>query len=390
MLRLLLLYLGLSLNQSFDNFSKSSRTWVVIISTSRYWFNYRHTSNALTIYNIARRLGIPDRQIILMLADDHSCSPKNELIGSMFNLDYTYTNDLYSDDIEIDYVGSETNPDNVLRLLSGIHYSMTPLHKQLLSGENDTLLFYMTGHGGDGFMKFHDKEELASHDLAVSFQLAKEKGKFKNALVIFDTCQASTLYEPFNTSGIVFLASSFRGQNSYAVGYDPTIGMSLSDGFSRTMYNFFSHHFEDAMGTLQMKKLEKILKLNVNGSDRKPGNITRCFEGQSSLSSVEALNLLPLCRWLMKLKYDPLVPSKELHKIRKQGKVPLSLGDLYRYATDARTSSTTVARVDLMIPLMGDVIDSSNVMNALDKIPLLQFFSQINGNGDFSRPSSFK
>ena len=33
------------------------------VSTSRYWFNYRHTTNALTIYQRLRRSGVPDSNI---------------------------------------------------------------------------------------------------------------------------------------------------------------------------------------------------------------------------------------------------------------------------------------------------------------------------------------
>ena len=37
------------------------------MSTSRYWFNYRHIANTLSFYHTVKRLGIPDSQIILML-----------------------------------------------------------------------------------------------------------------------------------------------------------------------------------------------------------------------------------------------------------------------------------------------------------------------------------
>ena len=49
----------------------------VIVSTSRYWFNYRHSSNAMLIYNRLRRTGVPDSNIVLMLADDHACDARN-------------------------------------------------------------------------------------------------------------------------------------------------------------------------------------------------------------------------------------------------------------------------------------------------------------------------
>ena len=31
--------------------------WAVLVSTSRFWYNYRHEANVLSIYHSVRRLG---------------------------------------------------------------------------------------------------------------------------------------------------------------------------------------------------------------------------------------------------------------------------------------------------------------------------------------------
>lgn len=53
--------------------------------TSRFWFNYRHVANTLSIYHTVRRMGIPDSQIVLMLADDMPCNDRNSFKGQVFN-----------------------------------------------------------------------------------------------------------------------------------------------------------------------------------------------------------------------------------------------------------------------------------------------------------------
>ena len=58
--------------------------WAVIVSTSRFWHNYRHAANALGIYRLARRLGIPDSQIVLMLAEDVGCNGRNSIPGEVY------------------------------------------------------------------------------------------------------------------------------------------------------------------------------------------------------------------------------------------------------------------------------------------------------------------
>jgi glycosylphosphatidylinositol transamidase (GPIT) subunit GPI8 len=49
----------------------------VIVSSSRYWFNYRHVINALSIYQLCKSNGIPDSNIILMLADELPANARN-------------------------------------------------------------------------------------------------------------------------------------------------------------------------------------------------------------------------------------------------------------------------------------------------------------------------
>ena len=93
-----------------EEFSKSSHTnnWAVLVDTSRFWFNYRHVANVLSIYRSVKRLGIPDSQIILMIADDMACNPRNPRPATVFNNANENIN-VYGDDVEVDYRGYEVS-----------------------------------------------------------------------------------------------------------------------------------------------------------------------------------------------------------------------------------------------------------------------------------------
>lgn len=53
----ILLYLANQVYTLVDH----TNNWAVIVDTSRFWFNYRHAANVLSIYRSVKRLGIPDR-----------------------------------------------------------------------------------------------------------------------------------------------------------------------------------------------------------------------------------------------------------------------------------------------------------------------------------------
>lgn len=196
------------------NSSTGGDTWAVIVSSSRYWLNYRHTANALGVYQSVRRWeaggpcarpccesaymadwvdwssrrargvrcittphlpalrppsplrrqGLPDSRILLMLADQPACSPRNIHPGQLFlapggpaTSGSRVDLNLQADDAEVDYRGREVTVDALLRLLTGRHPAGTPAAKRLRSGPTSRVLLYLTGHGGDEFLKFHDQ-----------------------------------------------------------------------------------------------------------------------------------------------------------------------------------------------------------------------------------------
>lgn len=69
-------------------------------------------------YRTVKRLGIPDSNIILMLADDASCNSRNKVPGSVYASPGQHL-DLYGDNIEVDYRGYEVTVENFIRVLTG-------------------------------------------------------------------------------------------------------------------------------------------------------------------------------------------------------------------------------------------------------------------------------
>lgn len=155
--------------------------WAVLVSTSRFWFNYRHLANVLSLYRTVKRLGIPDSQIILMLPDDMACNPRNAFPGAVFN-NADRALDLYGDNIEVDYRGYEVTVENFIRLMTDRVGEDIPRSKRLMTDERSNILVYMTGHGGNEFLKFQDAEEISAFDLADAFGQMWEKKRYSSLL----------------------------------------------------------------------------------------------------------------------------------------------------------------------------------------------------------------
>ncbi|XP_031107673.1 putative GPI-anchor transamidase [Ipomoea triloba] len=236
-------YSTISSDASSDGAASTATTmhtnnWAVLVCTSRFWFNYRHMANTLSLYRTVKRLGIPDERIILMLADDMACNARNKYPAQVFNNENHRLN-LYGDNVEVDYRGYEVTVENFFRVLTGRHEAAVPRSKRLLSDEGSHILVYMTGHGGDEFLKFQDAEELQSHDLADAVKQMKEKRRFKELLIMVDTCQAATLFSQLHSPGVLAIGSSKKGENSYSHHLDSDVGVSVIDRFTFYTLAFF-------------------------------------------------------------------------------------------------------------------------------------------------------
>jgi phosphatidylinositol glycan class K len=230
--------------------SPHTNTWAVIVSTSRYWFNYRHTANALSLYRTVKRLGLTDDRILLMLSDDVACNPRNPYPGQVFNFP-DHATDLNSPHIEVDYRGFDVTAETFLRLLTGHHSPGIPTSKRLLTDAGSNVLVYLTGHGGDGFLKFSDSEQMSAQDLADALAQMHRKRRYRELLFLADTCDAASLHAEFHSPGLLAMASAKAGQNSYSLVHDTQIGVPIIDRFTAHVLAFLNRVNHSSPATLQ-------------------------------------------------------------------------------------------------------------------------------------------
>lgn len=166
-----------------------------------------------------------------MLADDAACNARNTYPGAV------YANagrglDLYGDNIEVDYRGYEVTVEAFIRLLTGRVPPGTPRSKRLLTNDRSNVFVYLTGHGGNDFLKFQDNEEISAFDLADAVETmwqkkrcalrddlaAADARRYNELFFMVDSCQANSLYSRFYSPNVLATASSRVGENSLAVG----------------------------------------------------------------------------------------------------------------------------------------------------------------------------
>ncbi|GKY90885.1 hypothetical protein MPSEU_000061300 [Mayamaea pseudoterrestris] len=272
----------------------------VIVSSSRYWFNYRHTTNALSIYQLLKRNGIPDDNIVLMLADEYAINDRNVYKNRLLTKGRT-GDSIYDSDTQIDYRGDDVSVDNFLRVLRGQpHESSLPV---LQSNQHSHVLIYLTGHGGNQFFKFQDVEEITSQQLARAVAGMHERSKYQEVLIVADTCQAYTLADHMEqVPNVTIIASSLKGESSYAHHVDGDLGLSVTERYTAAMVDYLKAMPEHLQVSLQQGLV-----------DPYPFRVQRAHIGANDASAVRKLDEALVSEFFANVETNGKVVEEDVH-----------------------------------------------------------------------------
>lgn len=246
--------------------STHTSNYAVILSASKYWFNYRHNTNALLVYQLLKDIGgYTDDNIILMLADDYITNPRNPLKNRIFYKPGVRQQQQWDDhssilhpmETQIDYRGEDVTVQNFVDVLLGKrqhNVSSLPVFDRTDSSSN--ILIYITGHGGDQFFKFLDIEEILSDQLGITIQQMYNAKKYNEILLIADTCQAFTMGDKITAPNVIMIGSSLQGQSSYAHHTDPSLGLSIVEKYTYFLMEHIYQNDRTLQRTIQQDMID--------------------------------------------------------------------------------------------------------------------------------------
>jgi len=246
-----LLILSRTSGGRIQHISNHTNNAAIILQSSVFFHNYRHTTNALSVYHsLKNHGGFTDDNIILFLADEIPCNARNTFKNKVF-ANHQHDVDLY-ENTQVDYSGDDVTVSNFLRVLKGRHVPNTPASQKLPNlNEHTNLLIYITGHGGDEFFKFRDKEELTAKEFRLTLEEMQFRKRFQSVLFISDTCQAFTFVPntrakdeessmPNDLTNVYTIGTSLKDQNSYSHHADMDIGHSVQDRYTFNLMQYMN------------------------------------------------------------------------------------------------------------------------------------------------------
>jgi glycosylphosphatidylinositol transamidase (GPIT) subunit GPI8 len=124
-----------------------------------------------------------------------------------------------------------------------------------LTDDRSNIFIYMTGHGGNEFLKFQDAEEISAFDIADAFEQMWEKKRYHEMLFMIDTCQANTMYSKFYSPNILATGSSMLDESSYSHHADNDVGVAVIDRYTYYNLEFLENNVQTASSKHTMADL---------------------------------------------------------------------------------------------------------------------------------------
>jgi len=267
---------------------------------SNTYQNYRHQADACHAYQIAKKNGIPESNIILLAYDDIAHSYSNPFKGKIFNK--PNGPDVY-EGCKISYRGRDVTRNNFLKVLTGDTSAPGPVLK---STADDRVFVYYADHGGVGILGVPSGAGGYIHasDVNKALETMHSKGMYKELLFYVEACESGSIFKGLlKAPNVVAVTAANARESSWGYYCPPmdkvngkSLGSCLGDEFSiRWMEDSDVANFKSETVKQQITKVTGLVKkshVQQFGDDSTiGGEVIGKFEGGSG--SVNTSMVLP-------------------------------------------------------------------------------------------------
>lgn len=180
--------------------------WAVLIAGSAGYYNYRHQADVCHAYQVMKKGGLKDENIIVFMYDDianHEANPRRGII-----INHPEGDDVYAG-VPKDYVGKQVTVNNFFAVLLGNKSALTGGSGKVVdSGPNDHIFVFYSDHGGAGVLGMPTFPYLYADDLVDVLKKKHALGTYKSLVFYLEACESGSMFEGLLPEGINIYATT--------------------------------------------------------------------------------------------------------------------------------------------------------------------------------------
>jgi legumain len=187
--------------------------WAILIAGSAGYWNYRHQSDVCHAYQILKRGGLKDENIIVFMYDDIAQNSENPYKGKIINK--PGGPNVY-EGVPKDYTGSDVTVSNFYAAILGDKDAIKGGSGKVVdSGPNDHIFIYYTDHGGPGVLGMPTSPNLYADEFIATLKKKAASGTYKELVIYLEACESGSIFEGLLPDGLnIYVTTASNAEES--------------------------------------------------------------------------------------------------------------------------------------------------------------------------------
>lgn len=213
--------------------------WALLVAGSGGWGNYRHQADVCHAYQILRHGGLPEENIVVMMADDIATYPGNPHPHQIFNRPGGI--DVY-EGVPVDYRGPDVTAENFLSVLSGREPTVIGTSgKVIKSGPEDRVFVFYADHGAPGILGMPSGPFLYADQLMDTLRAKAQNSGFADMVLYIEACEAGSMFEGMLDDSLdIYVTTAANAHESSWATYCPGMQPSPAAEFTTCLGDLYS------------------------------------------------------------------------------------------------------------------------------------------------------
>ncbi|PNT54091.2 hypothetical protein POPTR_001G119800v4 [Populus trichocarpa] len=208
-----------------DDGEEIGSRWAVLVAGSSGYGNYRHQADVCHAYQLLRKGGIKEENMVVFMYDDIAMHHLNPRPGVIIN--HPQGDDVYAG-VPKDYTGEQVNTENLYAVLLGNKSAVKGGSGKVVDSKpNDRIFLYYSDHGGPGVLGMPNMPFLYAMDFIEVLKKKHASGSYKEMVMYIEACESGSIFEgimPKDLNIYVTTASNAEeiSWGTYCPGMDPS------------------------------------------------------------------------------------------------------------------------------------------------------------------------
>ncbi|KAM5565977.1 vacuolar-processing enzyme [Rosa sericea] len=180
--------------------------WAVLIAGSNGYWNYRHQADICHAYQLLKKGGLKDENIVVFMYDDIAYNEENPRRGVIINS--PHGDDVYKG-VPKDYTGEDVTVNNFFAAILGNKTAITGGSGKVVdSGPNDHIFIYYSDHGGPGVLGMPTSPYIYADRLIEVLKKKHAAGTYQSLVFYLEACESGSIFEGLLPEGLNIFATT--------------------------------------------------------------------------------------------------------------------------------------------------------------------------------------